>query len=71
MIHPIIDEFYSENPSHSRSSQFAQTKGQTITNSKKEVITGAMSGSSIPGAAPPKEPDIEALQGSLAALKSR
>ncbi|KAF2398598.1 N-terminal nucleophile aminohydrolase [Trichodelitschia bisporula] len=39
MIHPIIDEFYSDNPSHSRSAQFAQTKGQTVTNAKKEVIT--------------------------------
>ena len=28
MIHPIIDEFYSDNPSHSRSSKFAETKGQ-------------------------------------------
>lgn len=27
MIHPIIDEFYSENPSYSRSSAFAHDKG--------------------------------------------
>ncbi|QDS77342.1 hypothetical protein FKW77_005228 [Venturia effusa] len=40
MIHPIIDEFYSENPAHSRSSKFAQTKGQSVANSKKEVIVG-------------------------------
>lgn len=39
MIHPIVDEFWSPNPSHTRSTQFALTKGQTTTNSKKEVIT--------------------------------
>jgi glutamine amidotransferase len=31
MIHPIVDEFYNLNPAHVRSSNFAQTKGQTIT----------------------------------------
>lgn len=39
MIHPIIDEFYSPNPAHSRSAQFAQTKGQTITGPDKTVIS--------------------------------
>ncbi|KAF2838063.1 N-terminal nucleophile aminohydrolase [Patellaria atrata CBS 101060] len=29
MIHPIVDEFYSCDPSHVRASGFAQTKGQT------------------------------------------
>ncbi|KAF2429717.1 N-terminal nucleophile aminohydrolase [Tothia fuscella] len=38
MIHPIIDEFYNTNPSHSRSSQFAQTKGQTVTDETKNVV---------------------------------
>jgi len=37
MIHPILDEFYS--PNANRSSTFAQAKGQTVTNSQKEVIT--------------------------------
>ena len=39
MIHPIIDEFYSYNPSHSRSSQFARTKGQTVTGADKKVLS--------------------------------
>jgi glutamine amidotransferase len=39
MIHPIIDKFYSPNPAHSRSAQFAQTKGQTITGPDKTVIS--------------------------------
>jgi glutamine amidotransferase len=38
MIHPILDEFYSANPSDERSATFAQTKGQTVTNAQKEVI---------------------------------
>jgi len=74
MIHPIIDEFYNENPSHTRSSQFAQTKGQTITNSKKEVIIGAasgdVSGSSTPANAT-QDHELDALRGSLASLKAR
>jgi glutamine amidotransferase len=44
MIHPIIDEFWSPNPSHARSTQFAQTKGQTTTNEQKEVITPTTNG---------------------------
>jgi len=35
MVHPIVDEFYSDSPLNVRSSRFAQTKGQTVTNSKK------------------------------------
>jgi len=31
MIHPIVDEFYSPNPAHERSAQFAKAKGQTVT----------------------------------------
>lgn len=66
MVHPIIDEFYNDNPSHTRSSKFAQTKGQTITNAKKEILT--------PGTATPNPtggqsvPNLDALQGSLATL---
>ncbi|KAF1815228.1 N-terminal nucleophile aminohydrolase [Eremomyces bilateralis CBS 781.70] len=37
MIHPIIDEFYNQNPSHARSHQFAQTKGQTIAD--KDIVS--------------------------------
>lgn len=47
MIHPIIDEFYSENPAHSRSSQFAQTKGQSVANSKKEIVVGGITSEDI------------------------
>ncbi|KAF2646124.1 N-terminal nucleophile aminohydrolase [Massarina eburnea CBS 473.64] len=38
MIHPIIDEFYSANPAHTRSAGFAQAKGQTITGPDKRVL---------------------------------
>ena len=40
MIHPILDEFYS--PNVNRSSTFAQAKGQTVTNSHKEIITAEL-----------------------------
>lgn len=40
MIHPIRDEFYSPNPAHERSSQFAQTKGQAVTGPDKSVLVG-------------------------------
>lgn len=43
MIHPIRDEYWSPNPSQERSMEFAQTKGQTITNGNKEVITATSS----------------------------
>ena len=38
MIHPIVDEFYSPNPAHERSANFAQAKGQTVTGSDKRVL---------------------------------
>lgn len=38
MIHPILDEFYSHDPAHARSSQFASSKGQTITGRDKTVV---------------------------------
>jgi hypothetical protein len=37
-MHPILDEYYTLNPSNERSASFAASKGQTVTNSKKEVI---------------------------------
>jgi glutamine amidotransferase len=40
MIHPIVDEFYSPNPAHERSANFAQAKGQTVTGSDKRVLGG-------------------------------
>ena len=30
MIHPIVDEFYSEDPAHERSAGFARAQGQTV-----------------------------------------
>ncbi|KAF2652230.1 N-terminal nucleophile aminohydrolase [Lophiostoma macrostomum CBS 122681] len=52
MIHPIIDEFYSHNPAHARSSGFAQAKGQTITGPDKKPLeqpeNGTDSGSESP-----------------------
>jgi glutamine amidotransferase len=59
MIHPIVDEFWSPNPSHERSTQFAQTKGQTTTNEKKEVLTNGTG------------PDAEALRIKVEALTAR
>lgn len=45
MIHPIVDEFYSSNPAHSRSAGFAQAKGQTITGPDKRVLEQPVAGS--------------------------
>jgi glutamine amidotransferase len=39
MIHPIIDEFYSDDPAHARSAGFAHAKGQTITGPDKRVLS--------------------------------
>jgi glutamine amidotransferase len=44
MIHPIIDEFYSANPAHTRSAGFAQAKGQTITGPDKRVLPQRVNG---------------------------
>lgn len=49
MIHPIMDEFYSPNPAHSRSAQFAQTKGQTVTEGLKGPVSLPASGAATPG----------------------
>ncbi|KAF2736050.1 N-terminal nucleophile aminohydrolase [Polyplosphaeria fusca] len=52
MIHPIIDEFYSNDPAHARSAGFAQAKGQTITGRDKRVlsqpVTATASGDATP-----------------------
>ncbi|KAF1994347.1 N-terminal nucleophile aminohydrolase [Amniculicola lignicola CBS 123094] len=45
MIHPIIDNFYSSNPAHTRSAGFAQAKGQTITGPDKRVLNANTGGS--------------------------
>jgi len=66
MVHPIVDEFYIANPSHTRSSKFAQTKGQTITNAKKEVLTPGTATPSLARPHPLPHPDL--LHGSLAEL---
>jgi hypothetical protein len=73
MIHPIIDEFHVANPSHTRSSKFAQTKGQTITNAKKEVLTPE---SLTPNAIANREngqmtPNVDVLKGRLGMLNTR
>lgn len=39
MVHPIIDEYYSYNPYHSRSSKFVQDKG-LVTNEKQPSPAG-------------------------------
>ncbi|KAF2239052.1 N-terminal nucleophile aminohydrolase [Viridothelium virens] len=44
MIHPIIDEYYSNNPSHSRSSQFAETKGQMSPTATRAVADPSVHG---------------------------
>jgi glutamine amidotransferase len=54
MIHPIIDEFYSTNPAHQRSSNFARTKGQTITGPDKRVLPTETNGENLNGNASPE-----------------
>jgi glutamine amidotransferase len=44
MIHPIIDDFYSANPAHTRSAGYAQAKGQTITGPDKVVLQERVNG---------------------------
>jgi glutamine amidotransferase len=56
MIHPILDEFYSADPSQERSLKFAQTKGQTVTNARKEVITGNIEHDGVKSSSHPKLP---------------
>jgi glutamine amidotransferase len=53
MIHPIKDEFYSQNPAHERSAGFAQAKGQTVTGVDKrvlDVVDGKLGGDAVLGA---------------------
>jgi len=72
MVHPIIDEFHVSNPSHTRSSKFAQTKGQTITNSKKEVLTPeSFTPNTIPNRANGQiAPNLDAVKGRLGMLNT-
>lgn len=72
MVHPIIDEFHVTNPSHTRSSKFAQTKGQTITNAKKEVITpGTFTPNTVTNRVSGQiEPNLDALKGRLGMLNT-
>ena len=65
LIHPIIDEFWSSNPSHERNSSLAQKRGQTTVNNKKEVIGTGANGSKSTG------PDAEELRMNAAALAAR
>jgi len=56
MVHPIIDEYYNYNPSHSRSSKFAQDKG-LVTNEK---------GTSTPAhSSTPTRPELYRLRSTL------
>jgi glutamine amidotransferase len=72
MVHPIIDEFHVANPSHTRSSKFAQTKGQTITNAKKEVITpGTFTPNTIVNCSSGQmAPNLDTLKGRLGMLNT-
>lgn len=79
MIHPIIDEFYSHDPSHSRSSRFAQAKGQTVTRPDKTIVSQPMtregSGCITPNSTPGDTSDgieretLETLSGNIARLE--
>jgi glutamine amidotransferase len=53
MIHPIIDDFYSHDPAHTRSAGFAQAKGQTITGPDKRVLSQSESESESAGGVAP------------------
>lgn len=53
MIHPIIDDFYSPNPAHTRSAGFAQAKGQTITGPDKIVLRDHVNGEGGSGTVSP------------------
>lgn len=60
MVHPIIDEYYSYNPYHRRSSKFAQDKG-LVTNEK-----GVTSPSGTPGLAIPARKPLASSPGNVA-----
>jgi glutamine amidotransferase len=62
MVHPIIDEYYNYNPSHSRSSKFAQDKG-LVTNEKG---TSTPAHSSTPArSSTPTRPELYRLRSTL------
>ncbi|KAF2466079.1 N-terminal nucleophile aminohydrolase [Lindgomyces ingoldianus] len=73
MIHPIVDEFYSNNPAHIRSAGFAQAKGQTITGPDKRVISqpvdGAMSGTETPDSGVLGGGEREVVSGAISRLR--
>lgn len=48
MVHPIIDEYYNYNPSHSRSSKFVQDKG-LVTNEKGTLSSSSPAVTPSPG----------------------
>jgi glutamine amidotransferase len=56
MVHPIIDENYSYNPYHCRSSQYARAKGLVAS----EKAANTASASSTPRSTPTPTPDIAA-----------
>ncbi|KAJ4290502.1 glutamine amidotransferase subunit [Kalmusia sp. IMI 367209] len=66
MIHPIIDEFYSANPAHTRSSGFAQAKGQTITGPDKVVLQQPMNGERSGSRTPDRSKDV--VRGAISRL---
>ena len=72
LVHPIMDEFHVANPSHIRSSKFARTKGQTITNAKKEVITPGTATPNTIGnrASDQASPNLDVLRGGLGELNT-
>ncbi|KAF2011375.1 N-terminal nucleophile aminohydrolase [Aaosphaeria arxii CBS 175.79] len=67
MIHPIIDEFYSANPAHSRSAGFAQAKGQTITGPDKRVLPQSSNGTDSGSVSPQRSAEI--VNGAISRLK--
>ncbi|KAF2260152.1 N-terminal nucleophile aminohydrolase [Lojkania enalia] len=56
MIHPIIDEFYSNDPAHARSAGFAQAKGQTVTGPDKKVLSQPVTGTASGDVSPHRRP---------------
>lgn len=67
MIHPIIDEFYSPNPAHTRSAGFAQAKGQTITGPDKVVLQQRVNGEGS-GNGSPDERAKDVVRGAISRL---
>jgi glutamine amidotransferase len=49
MVHPIIDEYYSYNPYHSRSSKFVQDKGLVTNEKGGNASSRSLSPATTPG----------------------